>query len=100
MNYIIKYLGFGELLNSVDLIVDKDLDKLHKYIINKIKDGKAKPLLKEKLKKNKESKYDYYEYDEEMIDKNKGEEEEEEEDSEESSELSEETKRCLSLQTD
>ena len=100
MNYLKKYLGFGELLNSVDLIVDKDLDKLHKYIINKIKDGKAKPLLKEKLKKNKESKYDYYEYDEEMIDKNKGEEEEEEEDSEESSELSEETKRCLSLQTD
>ena len=64
------------------------MDKIHTYIIYKIKDEKTKPLIKEKSNKNKEIKNNYYEYDEKLIDKSKG-KEEEGENSEESSELSE-----------
>ena len=100
INYLKKYIGFGELLNHVDLIVDENLDKLHSYVINKINDGKAKPLRKEKSKKNNQKQSEYNENDE---DDNKGKmevEEEEEEEEESDDELSEETKRILSLQTD
>ena len=101
INYLKKYIGFGELLKHVDLIVDEKLDKLHSYVINKIKDGKVKPLRKEKSKKNNQKQSEYNENDEDEK-KGKMEEEEEGEEEEEDSddELSEETKRILSLETD
>ena len=100
INYLKKYIGFGELLKHVDLIVDEKLDKLHSYVINKIKDGKVKPLRKEKSKKNNQKQSEYNENDEDEK-KGKMEEEEEGEEEEDSDEeLSEETKRILSLETD
>ena len=100
INYLKKYIGFGDLLDNVDLIVDKNLDNLHSYILNKIKDNIAKPLLNEKSKKINKKKLDFNENDEdEIIGKEEEEEEEEEEESSED-EKSEETKRILSLQTD
>lgn len=98
INYLKKYIGFGDLLDNIDLIVDKNLDNLHTYIRNKIQDNTAKPLLNEKLKKNNKKKLDFNENDEDEIIGNEEEEEEEEESSED--EKSEETKRILSLQTD
>ena len=95
INYLKKYIGFGDLLDNVHLIVDKNLDNLHSYIRNKIQDNKVKPLLNEKTKKNNKKKLDFNENDEDEI---IGNEEEEEESSED--EKSEETKRILSLQTD
>lgn len=50
MNYLKKYLGFGELLNRADLIVGENLDELHSYIINKINNEKIKPLHQENQK--------------------------------------------------
>ena len=98
ITYLKKYIGFGELLEKVDLIVDKNLDALHSYVANKIKEGKAKLLLKDKRNKNNDNKIDFNENDEDILKVEMEEDEDEEE--EESSEKSEETKRLLSLQTD
>ena len=99
VTYLKKYIGFGELLEKVDFIVDKNWDALHSYVANKIKEGKAKLLLKDKRNKNNDNKIDFNENDEDML-KGEMEEDEDEEEEEESSEKSKETKRLLSLQTD
>ena len=110
INYLKKYIGLGELLNKVDLIVDTNFDKLHDYILKKINEGKAKRLLKEKSKKNNQNKIYYDDEDDEDIIKGRineekeeeeeEREEEEEEEEEESEEKSEETKRLLKMQID
>ena len=102
MTYLKKYLGLGELLNRVDLIVDENFDRLHCYIAKKIEEGIAKPLLKEKFKKNNYKNIDSEEKDQDKIKaKMELEEENEEEEEEESDEeLSEETKRLMKLVTD
>ena len=51
--YLKKYLGFGELLNKVNLIVDENLDKLHNYVKNKISEKKVQLLYKDNISKNK-----------------------------------------------
>ena len=104
MNYLKKYLGFGELLTRIDLIVSENAEELHKFIINKIQEGTAKPIREEKSKKKIKNKINNSESDNENKINNKNEkeeeEEEEEEESDEVSEKSEETKKILKLQTD
>ena len=95
--YLKKYLGFGELLDNVNLIVDENLDKLHNYVKNKIEKKEAKPLYE---KKNSAKNCKDYIFEESDEDKKEGEEEEEEEDEEEERELSEEAKNILKSQTD
>ena len=43
------YLGFGDLLNQVGLIVDRNPNKLHEYVNEKIKNGVARPLMEIKI---------------------------------------------------
>ena len=95
MNYLKKYLGFGDLLGKVYLITDKSSDNLHSYIQNKINEGKIQPLIKEKDNKNKTKKYNNNENDSDINEVNMEEDEEDEEEEDESSELSEETKRIM-----
>ena len=111
INYLKKYLGFGDLLNKVDLIVDEDLSQLHSYIKNKLNDSNVQLLFKEKTSNFKNKKNELDENDEDKYEKKnegdeeeegeKGEkEEEEEEEEEEDDEKSEETKKLLNLETD
>ena len=104
MDYLKKNLGFGELLNKADLIVDENLNKLHSYILNIIKEGKVKPIGKNKSKKKGKNKINDSEDDDEKekkVDNDEDEEEEEEDsDEEEDEELSEEAKRIRSLEID
>ena len=93
-----KYLGFGDLLQKVDLIVDQNLDGLRSYVKNKIEKGEVQPLIKDKISKNNLKEYIYDESDGDERERNSDEEEGEEEEEEE--ELSEETKRILKSQTD
>ena len=95
MNYLKKYLGFGDLLGKVYLITDKSSDNLHSYIQNKINEGKIQPLIKEKDNKNKTKKYNNNENDSDINEVNMEEDKEDEEEEDESSELSEETKRIM-----
>ena len=94
--YLKKYLGFGDLLGKVDLIVDENLDKLHEYVKNKIDNKEAKPLYEDKNSKKTCNNFFYDESDEDGKQNNCEEEEEEEEEIE----LSEETKNLLKSQTD
>ena len=95
--YLKKYLGFGDLLDNVNLIVDENLDKLHNYVKDKIEKKEVKPLYEKKSDKNCKDNF-FEESDEDKKEKKDGEEEEEEE--EEERELSEETKNILNSQTD
>ena len=97
-----KYLGFGDLLNKVNLIVAENLDDLHLYVKNKIEKGEAQLLYVDKKSKRNIKEYIYGEKDEdEKGMKTDGEEEEleEEEEEEEEEELSEETKNIIKSQT-
>ena len=112
INYLKKYLGFGGLLNKVDLIVDENLSQLHSYIKNKLNDSSVQLLFKEKISNFKSKKNELDENDEDKYEKkDEGEEEEEgeekeegekgeEEEEEEDDEKSEETKKLLKLETD
>ena len=51
INYLKKYLGFGDLLDRVDLIVDENFDRLHSYIKAKIAEGKVQLLYEVKPQK-------------------------------------------------
>ena len=95
-----KYLGFGDILNKIDLIVAEKLDDLHSYVKNKIEKGEAQLLyVNKKSKRNEAKEYIYGENDEdEKGRKTDGEEEAEEEEGEEE-ELSEETKNIIKSQT-
>ena len=95
IHYLKKYIGFGDLLEKVDLIVDENLDRLHSYVKSKIANGEARPLLKEIISGKNCRDYIFSEGDEDV----KGEKEEEEEDEYEDEELSEETKRIIKSQT-
>ena len=103
IKYLKKYIGFGDLLDKVDLIVDENLDKLHSYIKDKIADGSAKLLYKDKKSKNNNEIINLDEDDEDKIMKSsqleeENEQEEEDEEEEESDEKSEETKRLMKLE--
>ena len=97
--YLKKYLGFGELLNKVDLIVDENLDRVHNYVKNKISEKKVQLLYKDNISKNKYKKYNLDESDEDEKRGKTDKEEEEEEEEEEEKELSEETKNIIKSQT-
>ena len=94
INYLKKYLGFGDLLDRVDLIVDENFDRLHSYIKAKIDDGKAQLLYEDKTRKIniKKNNSDENDEDKNIINIDEEDEEEEEDDDEE---LSEETKRFI-----
>jgi hypothetical protein len=96
-----KYLGFGDLLNKVNLIVAENLDDLHLYVKNKIEKGEAQLLYVDKKSKRNIKEYIYGEKDEdEKGMKTDGEEEElEEKEEKEEEELSEETKNIIKSQT-
>ena len=83
--YILKtYIGFGDLINKVNLVVDRDADKLLDYINKKIQDGNAKPLLKNELLNRKRKREELKDI---IVNNNsdfESEEEEEEEDDSES----------------
>ena len=94
--YLKNYLGFGDLLKNVDLVVDENLNRLHSYVKQKISEGKVQLLYKEKNSKINIKKYISDESDgSEKGRKFNDEGEEEEEEEEEESELSEETKEIL-----
>jgi len=92
--YILKtYIGFGDLINKVNLLVDRDADKLLDYITKKIQDGNAKPLLQNDLL-NRKRKRDELKDIIEINDSDLESDEEEEEDDSESC-LNEEEKFIL-----
>ena len=92
--YILKtYIGFGDLINKVNLVVDRDVDKLLDYINKKIQDGNAKLLLKNELLNRKRKREELKDIIENNNSDFESEEEEEEDDSE--SCLNEEEKYIL-----
>ena len=93
--YILKtYIGFGDLINKVNLVVDRDADKLLDYINKRIQDGNAKPLLKNELLNRKRKREELKDIIENNNSDFESEEEEEEEDDSERS-LNEEEKYIL-----
>ena len=93
--YILKtYIGFGDLINKVNLVVDRDADKLLDYINKKIQDGNAKPLLKNELLNRKRKREELKDIIENNNNDFESEEKEEEEDDSESC-LNEEEKYIL-----
>ena len=67
--YLKKYLGFGELLDNVNLIVDENLNKLHNYVKNKIEKKEAKPLYEKKNSAKNCKDYMFVESDEDKKEK-------------------------------
>ena len=96
INILKTYIGFGDLINKVNLVVDRDADKLLDYINKKIQDGNTKPLLKKELlnrKRKRDELTDIIEINNSDFECEEEEEEEEEDECESS--LKEEEKYIL-----
>ena len=78
IKYLMKYIGFGELLQKVDLIIDENYDELHDFIENKIKEGKIQPLRKTKKNDKPKCNLNKNKNDNGKINEDKEEDEEEE----------------------
>ena len=98
INILKTYIGLGDLINKVNLVVDRDADKLLDYINKKIQEGNAKPLLKNELlnrKRKRDELIDIIEINNSDYECEEEEEEEEEEEDDCESSLNEEEKYIL-----